>query len=349
MRQTICVISEDLSHPLDEGIKIFAHSLLGAWSKEHRALGVSLRAVEKNKGSHIIGIKANKLMLSAGLWNISRRFRPDLVCYVPSASATLFSFLRSRMLKLYWPHARVVMVSLQPRHYGSLSGRLIRFFCPDAVFTQDDNTRRRLSGIGCTTQIIPSGVDLDRFTPVPQVKKTELRKKYHLDPDSFTVLHVGHLKKKRNIELLTRVHRQTNAQVICVGSSLPDKDRLALTGSLREQGVVVLDKYIPEIQEIYQLSDCYLFPVFSEDACIGTPLSVLEAMACNLPVIAVRYGGLSHNFKEGQGLVFTDDQEGILSSLAGIKRNNGYRTREKVLPFSWLKIARKILEQSKAG
>ena len=33
------------------------------------------------------------------------------------------------------------------------------------------------------------------------------------------------------------------------------------------------------IEELYQLADCYLFPVASTDNCIGVPLSVLEAFA----------------------------------------------------------------------
>lgn len=349
MQQSVCVISEDVSLPLDEGIKIFAHSLIRSWRREHRVLGISVRSQGKIGAGHTISARTNKFFLGTRLWAISRRFHPEVVCYVPSASATLSSFLRSRVLMFYWPSARIVMVSLQPRRYGWLSRLLIPLLAPHKVFVQDEATMKQLLALGCKAAMLPSGVDLDRFTPVSSLKKIELRLKYYLDPNAFTVLHVGHIKTERNVELLVQVRRRYNAQVILVGSSLPDKERTSLANRLREQGVIVLDRYLGDIQELYQLADCYLFPVFSDGACIGTPLSVLEAMACNLPVVTVRFGSLPGLFKEGQGLFFADTPEALLTSLGGIERNDGYQTREKVLTYSWHGIASDILAPSEVG
>ncbi|OGO23462.1 MAG: hypothetical protein A2144_12205 [Chloroflexi bacterium RBG_16_50_9] len=205
---------------------------------------------------------------------------------------------------------------------------------------------KRLLALGCRTQMLPSGVDLDKFTPVSAARKIELRAKYKLDPEIFTVLHVGHIKKERNIEILARVRREHDAQVIFVGSSLPDDERVAIAARLRGEGVIVFDDYLKDIQELYQLADCYLFPVFSDQACIGTPLSVLEAMACNLPVITVRYGSLPKLFEEGQGLLFADTPEELLQGVAGRKNSNGCKTRGKVFPYSWQNIAKNLLEDS---
>jgi glycosyltransferase involved in cell wall biosynthesis len=346
MRRSVCVIAEDVSLPLDEGIKTFAYSLILSWQRENRALGISVRSAGKIRAGHTIGARANRCFLSPHLWAISRRFHAAVVCYVPSASATLSSFLRCGLLKRYWPHASIVMVSLQPRRYGRLARRLIRMLAPDIVFVQDEATMKLLQSLGCHAGLLPSGVDLERFKPVTASAKVELRRKYRLDTEAFTVLHVGHIKTERNIELLVQARQRYNAQVILVGSSLPDKERKSLADRLREQGVIVMDKYIKDVQEIYQLSDCYLFPVFSEGACIGTPLSVLEAMACNLPVVTVKFGALPGLFKEGQGLFYAESPEGLLLNLGGIHKNNGYQTRGKVLPYSWDNIANHILTQS---
>ena len=346
-RRSICVIAEDLSLPVDEGIKHFAVSLLQGWSKEHRILGLSVRSTAQSALPDAVSLKANKFFLSLRLFSRLRRFRPELICYVPSAAATIFSFLRARILKIYCPRARVVMVSLQPRRYGRLSKRLIPLLSPDAVFVQHEPVMRQLIDLGCLASLLASGVDLNKFKPVSPDRKKELRARYGLDPAAFTVLHVGHITEGRNIELLTEVRRRESAQVVLVGSSLVHPDRAAISARLKEQGIIILDTYFKNIEEIYQLSDCYLFPVVSDRSCIGTPLSVLEAMACNLPVAAMRYGLLPQLFNPGQGLFFADTPEELVECVARARSMNGScHTRENVAACSWEKIAADILEQS---
>jgi glycosyltransferase involved in cell wall biosynthesis len=346
MEHSVCIISEDLSYPIDEGIKKFAHSLIRGLSSDNRVLGLSVSSRGRLDTPHTVDIRVNRLFLSLKLRAELRRFRPGVVCYVPSPSATIFSFIRSRLLKLYYRRARVVMVSLQPRRYGWLTRYLIPRLAPDIVFVQHEPVMRQLRSLGCRAQLISSGVDLDKFTPVSPEGKVSLRNKYGLDPAAFTTLHVGHITEGRNIGLLAEIRRGKDAQVVLVGSSLIHKDRVSLDARLRGEGVIVLDKYYPDIEELYQLSDCYVFPVFSDQACIGTPLSILEAMACNLPVVSVRYGSLPALFHEGQGLYFADTPEELLREVAAVTRLNGCNTREKVAPYSWPNIARSIIESS---
>ena len=346
MQRSICVIAEDLSLPIDEGIKHFASSLIQGWSQEYRVLGLSVRSQGQITTPHTASLRTNKFFLSYRLFSRLRRFKPEIICYVPSASATIFSFLRARMLKVYCPGARVVMVSLQPRRYGRVSRHLIPLFSPDMIYVQHEPAMRQLLAMGCKAKLLTSGVDLHKFTPVSQDKKRVLRIKYGLDAEAFTVLHVGHITEGRNIELLTEVYREHSAQVILVGSSLVHKDRAELSARLREQGIIIIDKYLENIEELYQLSDFYIFPVFSDQSCIGTPLSVLEAMACNLPVVTVRYGLLPHLFSEGQGLFFADAPDGLIRSIAKARNmNGGCHTRENVAAYSWEKVASDILEQ----
>jgi glycosyltransferase involved in cell wall biosynthesis len=349
VRHSVCVISEDLTYPFDEGIKKFARSLIRGLSADCRVLGISVCSPQQREEPGIVGMKANRFFLSLKLRAEIRRFQPDTICYVPSPSATFFSLLRSRLLRLYYRHARLVIVSLQPRRYGRLMRFLLPHLAPDMVFVQHEPVMQQLRSLGCRVQLISSGVDLEKFTPVSPENKANLRRKYGLDPAAFTALHVGHITWRRNIELLAQLRRERDVQVVVVGSSLPHKDRVELDARLREQGVVILDDYYPDIEELYQLSDCYVFPVFSDQACIGTPLSILEAMACNLPVVSVRYGILPALFQEGQGLYFVDTPEELIRKVAGISRLNGCNTREKVTPFTWRNIASSVIGFSEKG
>ncbi len=344
-QRSVCVVAEDLSLPVDEGIKHFAVSLLQEWSRERRVLGLSARSRKPPATPNAVALGANRFFLSRRLSAELKRFNPDIICYVPSSSATLFSFLRARALKFYCPSARVVMVSLQPRQYGWLSRRLIRVLAPDFTFVQHERSLRQLTGLGLKAGLLASGVDLDKFAPVPGDKKTALRTGYGLDTAAFTVLHVGHITKGRNIDLLIDIKKRHDTQVVLVGSSVVHPDRTETADRLKQQGVKIIDGYINNIEEIYQLADCYLFPVASERDCIGAPLSVLEAMACNLPVVTLRYGMLPRLFEGGRGLFFADSPEGLMEKITDAKNANGCRTREMATACSWEKVAAGILEQ----
>ena len=86
-----------------------------------------------------------------------------------------------------------------------------------------------------------------------------------------------------------------------------------------------------------------MFPVINKKACIEMPLSVLEAMACNIPVITTKFGALPRMFGGGDGLFFVEKEEDFYKGLEEVK--NGameIKTREKILPYSWENIMERL-------
>lgn len=73
------------------------------------------------------------------------------------------------------------------------------------------------------------------------------------------------------------------------------------------------------------------------------PLSVLEAMGCNLPVVAYPYGGLPLALEPGEGLVFVESDEAMLSAIESVKRIP-VATRKKAEPYAWEHVAGRFLE-----
>jgi glycosyltransferase involved in cell wall biosynthesis len=270
------------------------------------------------------------------------------VLYPTLKSATLFSFLRARLLGAYSPGSRIAMFGWQTRHHPRWQQLIIRRMRPDLVFVQSGDNLAYLSSLGCRCALIPSGVDTDRFHPVDETCQLALRAKYGLDGELPVVLHVGHLNEGRGVRVLIDLARRGNCQVALVAStSSPQED--ALAAELRASGVTVFSDFLPYIVELYQLADCYVFPVVSSDNAIESPLSVFEALACDLPVVSTRFAGLPTLFGDDHpGLTFVDSPSELIeraSATAHLPREQRPPARDLVLTHSWESVAQQVIEK----
>jgi len=332
-RPRVCVFSERLAPPFDEGIKNVALEVIREISRDHRLLALTVFGEDVPEHG-IRNVRAGKSLISAALGRAIRKFSPDIVVYIPTASHTLASFLRVRVLSWYATGARVHMIALQPRSLGRSGRLLIPRLCPHRVWVQSDHSAALLRSLGCPVGMFPGGVDSERFRPVSSQARASLRTRHGLPEDAFVVLHVGHINANRNVELLSRVQELPGCQAVLVGSTSTPQD-VALLARMRERGVVVLTRFLAHVEELYQLSDCYLFPVVSSTGCIEMPLSILEAMACDLPVVTTRYGGIPQRFPGGTGILYGDDTEGVLRQVEAAKSIRRPGTRALVEPFTW--------------
>lgn len=341
MSRKICLYTEELNPPFDEGYKNFTFNLF----KEASAKYSALRIGSGDTDVIDVQINTNKLLLCGQLSDTIRKFDPDALIYVPTASSTPSSFLRARVLRSYARNKPVAMVGLQPRHYPGLAKPLLKAISPNLLYVQSESGKKSLTRDGFRAKVVSAGVDADRFCPVDQQKKTEIRQKFGINPDSYVVLHVGHINERRNVQALTDVMSIPNTQAVIVGSSSTVQD-LELTDSLREKGVVVIDDYIERIEEVYQMADLYVFPVTMTTAAIEMPLSVMEAMACNLPVVTTKFGGLTDCFNQEFGLNYINNTTELLPAIEKARACIDIRTREQVQPFTWASVVGRLIEET---
>jgi len=67
-------------------------------------------------------------------------------------------------------------------------------------------------------------------------------------------------------------------------------------------------------------------------------------MACNLPVITDRFGGLPDLFQEGDGLYFISKETDILKTLVNLHQNAlNVKSREKVRELSWGRVVSQLV------
>ncbi len=348
----ICVFSERQVSAADEGIRNYALALARALESLPRApqdvrmftmFGETQPGGGRAPRAGVTNLPGNPLLLSLPLRRALRAFAPELVLYVPTACATPFSFLRARVLKRYARGAPVVLVALQPRRYGRVARAIMRRLCPDLLLVQSEATRATLAPLACAMRLIRPGVDLERFRPLPDEQRTVLRMREGLSPDAYVLLHVGHLNRARGLQALLALQGVAGQQLMVVGSSTTPQDE-GLVAELRSAGVRVIDRFVADIAEFYQLADGYVFAVQSERASIDVPLSVLEALACDLPVVTTRLEGLTRLFAPAPGLIYVDSPQELPAAVAACRSlPTPVGTRALVAEYAWPRVVEHLL------
>ncbi|NQU44238.1 glycosyltransferase family 4 protein [bacterium] len=329
----VVLVYELFFPPFDEGAKKFARQICDVLNERHEVSVV--HDMQRGAG------RIDRVLLVPRAILRALRFRAERVIYLPQASLTFASFLRMGLLRFFL-RSRLRVVGLQKRSLRGIGARLARSLACGRIFTTSRGMQRELDEIGIQTKLLDTGIDRDRFSPGGD--KAALRAKYGVPVDRKIVLHVGHVRESRNVEWLLEAQRALpEMQFVLVGSTATEQEE-ALAGRLQEAGVIVRREYLPHIEEMYQLADCYCFPVNRETAAIETPLSVLEAMAANLPVVTTRFGRLPELFEEDGSLRYANTASEMIEVL-----RHGFpaecANRGKTELFTWGRVVDALLEE----
>ena len=121
------------------------------------------------------------------------------------------------------------------------------------------------------------------------------------------MLHVGHCSGGRGLEDFLQIR---GAQRLIIASGMFEDEELVK--SLEDDGVTIMSGYLENVEEIFQMADAYLFPTRSTENVISIPLSVMEALACGVPVIGYRtFGNLNSIGCTDGAVTFIDSPEEI--------------------------------------
>lgn len=317
----VCMLGDHTGNP-DEGYRNVALHLSSEMSSNHEVVRISMNMGSVHHVSKLVG-----------------KFNPDVIHYLSAPSLASIGILRH--LKSVSPKAKTVLSVLHSKdpRFARLG---LLLFKPDIILIQSNENQDVFRRLGCEVEFLPNGVDTARFVPLSERERGRMREQLGIDTDKFVVSHIGHMKRNRNLKVLTDIHRE-DCQVVIVASDRRGVDRRLLR-TLRKKGCVVIVGYQPNIEAILAVTDCYVFPVRKGNT-LATPLSVLEAMSCNLPVVTTPFGGLRKMFEEGDGLFFATEKRHFSLRLAEVESNScPVRTRDMVTPYLWKEIAKGLTE-----
>ncbi len=323
----ICLIG-DFSGTPDEGMKNISRTTFEHLSARNDVLALTARSISRP--------------------SVIRRlinFRPGIVHYLHGP--TIRSLAMLKMLKAI-PGQDIKTVASATRPYFSKYARwMVSFLKPDTILTQSIKFERFFQEYGCRVAFLPNGVDCHKFAPVEEGVKKRLRLKHGLPLENEIVLHVGHIKQNRKLDLFLEIQKISNVQVVVAGGTVEKTDE-GLKAKLQNAGIKVIHRYLEDISELYKAADRYVFPIsdmgdalpdtYNRIGSIDLPLSVLEAMACNLQVISTPFGALPRLFEQGDGLEYAVDERCIVEKVKDTNGCSPVRTRNKVLPLDWQRI-----------
>jgi glycosyltransferase involved in cell wall biosynthesis len=151
--------------------------------------------------------------------------------------------------------------------------------------------------------IIENGIPLDQFTAVDDGAREALREELGLEPDRKVVTMLAALRPEKAHEVFLEAARLLVASgdtpaFLVVGDGPLRQDLEAASAGLGLAGHVHFLGSRDDVAQLLHLSDVLTLP--SHPAVETLPLSVMEAMAAGVPVVATRVGSLDEMICDGE-------------------------------------------------
>ena len=154
--------------------------------------------------------------------------------------------------------------------------------------------------VKCPVEIVPNGVDLNKFIITnPELRIKELKNYLAIKDGEKIIVHTGRLNYKNAIDDVIRAlkYLPDNVKFINVGGGSEKNELEKLAKDLGVRKRVTFINFLPheEMVKYLYLADVFVRPSLSE----GLGNSFLEAMATGLPVVATPVGGIPDFLRDG--------------------------------------------------
>ncbi|CAD7780153.1 MAG: D-inositol-3-phosphate glycosyltransferase [Candidatus Methanoperedenaceae archaeon GB50] len=197
-------------------------------------------------------------------------------------------------------------------------------------------------------EIIPNGVDLNRFNP--EIEVGNIREKYNL-PNGNIVLYVGRFVKYKGVEYLIRAMKYVeHGTLVIAGKGKLERRLKQIVRDEKLKNVKFLG-YVPDedLPKLYRVSDVYVLPSITRGENFG--ISALEAMACGIPVIASDLPGVNWLVRDYCGMkVKPKDVLGLSEKINELLSNDALRSeigknaRKNAEEYNWEDISKKVMD-----
>jgi glycosyltransferase involved in cell wall biosynthesis len=238
-------------------------------------------------------------------------------------------------------------ISFDDKQYFFLKRLAEKFFLRYSGFKNiivvDKNGLEILEKAGIKKGIyVPNGVDIHKFESKKE-KKSDVKIKF---------LFVGRLEKQKGLEYLIQAAKflkgKNDFEIVIVGDGEEAENLKKTAAEFEVERVIKFTGKLSEraLIEQYTMCDIFVLPSLWE----GLPLTLLEAAAAGLPIIATDVGGISSVFTDGANalLVKARDSRELagkmqeLMSNKKLKETLSVNARKLAEKYSWENSAKQL-------
>lgn len=182
--------------------------------------------------------------------------------------------------------------------------------------------------------VIPNGVDASDYCPASVEEQAALKQSAGLPTDRMLVTFIGRMVPKKGAHILLEAWREVIGEfpdaVLWLIGGAQDwyHERLAEAAAQFPTGTVRVDGFLGEeqVRTALRASDVYALPTLWDE---GHPRSVLEAMACGLPVVAGAAPGIVEHHGDGSVVIVEQvNSPSVLASVLSDLLADGSRRKE---------------------
>jgi L-malate glycosyltransferase len=294
----------------------------GAWAEELTARGISVTALGRRPGfSPAVGREIARIaaMHDATVLHCHQ--------YSPFVYGTLVRFWRP-MEVVFTEHGR--FSDAPPSLKRQIANRLLSRF-PSRVFSVSNDLRTHLTSEGFPqqkVQVIHNGIHMG--TSVGPSARREARRRLGVEPQHVVIGSVARLDPVKDFPTMVRAFRDVHrvlahARLVIIGDG-PERETVSVT--IAEAGLtdsVILAGHREDVPSLLPALDIYANSSIFE----GVSLTILEAMAAALPVVATRVGGTPEVVVDGETgrLVPARDVRAMAEALLTIATDPGTAAR----------------------
>lgn len=215
----------------------------------------------------------------------------------------------------------------------------------DLLLTMNGEDHRRAQTFHAkrTEMVNGVGIDLSRFAEASAEQKAGVRRELGLKEGDTFAFTVGNVIPRKNQAVLIRAAKALNDptfHLFIAGDGPLEGELKALAKELGIEKQVHLLGFRRDVFRLSSAADMFLFSSRQE----GLSVSVMEAMACGLPIVASAIRGNTDLIDDGQGgfLVASDDAAGFADAIRKIMAEP--ETREQMKRYNLKKIQNYSIE-----